>query len=68
MEGAPKLGAKGYRKAYVRHLLLFKIRVYGVRVMLGHRRTWVDALLSGNTIPTDAEEFVVTTRWWPDEP
>ena len=66
--GAHKLGAKGYRKAYVRHLLLFEIRVHGVRVMLGHRRTWVDALLSGNTIPTDAEEFVVTTRGWPDEP
>ena len=36
--------------------------------MLGRWRTWVDALLSGNAISTDAKDFMVTTWGWPDEP
>ena len=30
VNGARKLGAKGYREAYVRHLLIFEIRAGGV--------------------------------------
>ena len=56
-----KLDAKEYRGEYVRYLLLFEIWARGVRVMLEHRRTWVDALLFGNAISTDAKDFVVTT-------
>ena len=39
-----------------------------MRVVLGHRRTWVDAILSGNAISTNAKDSVVTTWGWPDEP
>ena len=28
----------------------------------------MDALLSGNTTPTDAKDFMVTTWGWPDNP
>ena len=61
VKAARKLDAKEYREAYVRYLLLFEIWARGVRVMLGHRRTWVDALLSGNAISRNAKDFVVTT-------
>ena len=49
--GAASRAVKGYCEVYVRYLLLFEIWARGMRVMLGHRRTRMDALLCGNPSP-----------------
>lgn len=59
VKGARRLGGKVPRCVRV---LPATVRALGAQreVMLGHRRTWVDALFFGNTIPTDAKDFMVT--------
>lgn len=49
--GGASRAAKGYCEVCERYLQLFEIWARGMRVMLGHRRTRVDALLCGNPSP-----------------
>lgn len=65
--GVRKQGAEGYGEVDVRYLLLFETWKRGVRVALGYRRTWMDVLFCGTTIPIDAKEFASTTWEWPGE-
>ena len=66
--GTCKEGVKGARRLSGKvprcvRVLPATVRALGAwrEVMLGHRHTWVDALFFGNTIPTDAKDFMVTT-------